>query len=93
MAYLFAPRPSFRELPVFYNVEGAVGATPAMNLREDVLLVQFILSFIVKAPKPTYTPQMIAACKLISISTRNFLLLSQIGDFGIQGPRQRSPLP
>src|SRR5262245_12259879 len=52
MAYLVAPRPSNKELPVFYNVEGAVGAQPATNLREDVLLVQFILTFIVKKPAP-----------------------------------------
>jgi len=68
MAYLFAPRPRFKELPVFYNVEGAVGAQPATNLREDVLLVQFILSFIVKTPKPTYSPQMIAACSALRLT-------------------------
>jgi hypothetical protein len=68
MAYLFAPRPSFKELPVFYNVEGAVGAQPAMNQREDVLLVQFILSFIAKTPKPTYSQAMIAACNAVQLT-------------------------
>jgi hypothetical protein len=68
MAYLFAPRTSFKELPIFFNVEGAVGAQPAVNIREDVLLVQFNLSFIVNTPAPTYTPEMIAACKAITLN-------------------------
>lgn len=41
MAHLFAPRPLNPELPIFFNVDGVVGAGPAANKREDVLLVQF----------------------------------------------------
>ena len=44
MAHLMAPQPSSPGLPVFFNVDGVVGAAPAQNLREDVLLVQFLLS-------------------------------------------------
>jgi hypothetical protein len=68
MAYLFAPRPSFEQLPIFYNVEAPVGAAPAANNREDVLLVQFILSFISKSPAATYTPEMIAACRAVQFT-------------------------
>jgi hypothetical protein len=41
MAHLLAPQQSKPTLPVFFNVDGVVGAAPAVNNREDVLLVQF----------------------------------------------------
>lgn len=41
-----APQPSFEGLPVFFNVNGVVGAPPAQNAREDVLLVQFLFRVI-----------------------------------------------
>lgn len=41
MAHLLAPQRSKPTLPVFFNVDAAVGAVPAINNREDVLLVQF----------------------------------------------------
>jgi hypothetical protein len=43
MAHLLAPEDPDPQLPVFFNVDGAVGAPPAENLPEDVLLVQFML--------------------------------------------------
>ena len=46
MAHLLAPQKSNPTLPVFYNVDGVVGKTPAANKREDVLLVQFALATI-----------------------------------------------
>jgi hypothetical protein len=39
--HIVAPRPSNPELPVFFNVDGVVGAAPAANHSEDVLFVQF----------------------------------------------------
>ena len=48
MAHLMAPQPSFEGLPTFFNVDGVVGAAPAQNLREDVLLVQFFFSVIAR---------------------------------------------
>lgn len=39
--HVLAPRPSDAELPVFFNVDGAVGAPPATNNTEDVLFIQF----------------------------------------------------
>jgi hypothetical protein len=49
MAHLLAPQQSKPTLPVFFNVDGVVGAAPAVNNREDVLLVQF--AFTVMASK------------------------------------------
>lgn len=48
MAHLLAPRKASPKLPIFFNVEGVVGVSPAQNRREDVLLVQFFLSLLVK---------------------------------------------
>ncbi|HJQ57076.1 MAG TPA: peptidoglycan-binding domain-containing protein [Vineibacter sp.] len=44
MAHLFVPLPHDLEIPTCFNVDGAVGKPPAQNLREDVLLVQFLLN-------------------------------------------------
>ena len=43
MAYLFAPRPSDPNLPVFFNVDASVGRMGANTSRDDILLVQFLL--------------------------------------------------
>ena len=52
MAHLFIAQPTIVELPVFFNVDGVVGASPAVNNREDVLLVQFAFQMIARHPKP-----------------------------------------
>lgn len=65
MAYLFAPQPSDPDLPIFFNVNGVVGAGPAQNLREDVLLVQFAFEQIAKSPKPTTGQAVVAAAKAV----------------------------
>lgn len=61
MAHLLAPQASNPELPVFFNVDHAVGTMPATNLREDVLLVQFLLTVMAKNPPPGRSPQFQAA--------------------------------
>lgn len=48
MAHLMVHQPTSEALPVFFNVDAVVGAAPAANLREDVLLVQFLFSVIAK---------------------------------------------
>jgi hypothetical protein len=58
MAHLLAPQPSHPSMPVFFNVDGVVGAAPAQNEREDVLLVQFILRVIAKSPDAMTEPQL-----------------------------------
>jgi hypothetical protein len=47
MVHILAPRPALAELPVFYNVDGAVGRD-GVNSTADVLLVQFFMSLIGK---------------------------------------------
>ena len=68
MAYLFAPRPSNDKLPVFFNVDGVVGAAPAQNNREDVLLVQFAFQLIGKTPQANTTPALLAASKAVKVT-------------------------
>ena len=52
MAHLVAPQSSKPTLPVFYNVDAVVGAAPATNNREDVLLVQFAFAAMAANPLP-----------------------------------------
>ena len=46
MVHVLAPRPPHANLPVFFNVDAAVGPAPAPNLPEDVMLVQFMIRLI-----------------------------------------------
>lgn len=57
MAHLLAPLETNAELPVFFNVNGVVGASPAENRREDVLLVQFLFKMIADRPPVNMTPE------------------------------------
>ncbi len=68
MAHLFIPTPNEEQLPVFFNVDGAVGAQPASNNREDVLLVQFALSVIAGNPAASTHPDFLAAAKAVRIT-------------------------
>src|ERR1700752_2576434 len=68
VAHLFAPQPGLTELPVFFNVDGVVGAPPAQNKREDVLLVQFIFETIAKNPVATTGPEVLAAAKAVQVT-------------------------
>ena len=68
MAHLMAPQPSHPELPVFFNVDGVVGAAPAVNNREDVLLVQFIFNVIATSPRPTTDPVLLAAARAVRLT-------------------------
>ena len=66
--YLMAPRPSFAELPVFYNVEGVVGAPPAENRREEVMFVQFVFTVMAKNPLPTTPAPLLNAAKAVHLT-------------------------
>ena len=68
MAHLLAPRHPDPELPVFFNVDGVVGAPPAQNLSEDVLLVQFALKVIGDSPKPGTPPGLTAAARAVRVT-------------------------
>jgi len=65
MTHLFAPRSSEPEIPVFFNVDEGVGANPARNIREDVLLVQFAFEVIARRPVPSTPPEVLATAKLV----------------------------
>ena len=68
MASLFVPTPASRALPVIFNVDGVVGAFPAENKREDVLLVHFALAVIAKFPFPETPPAIISAAKAVKVT-------------------------
>lgn len=71
MAHLLAPQPPLPELPVFFNVDGVVGAPQAQNKREDVLLVQFAFKLIADSPfpgTPPRSPALLAAAKAVQVT-------------------------
>src|SRR5262249_20709361 len=66
MAHLLAPQPPNRQLPVFFNGGGVVGAPPAQNKREDVLLVQFALLLVIgNSPGQEIDLDLLAAAKAL----------------------------
>lgn len=65
MARLFMTNHPEEDLPVFYNVDAVVGATPSDNKREDVLLVQFCLERVAKQPLPDSNPEAVAEAKAV----------------------------
>lgn len=67
MAHLMVPQPAHPNLPVFFNVDGVVGAAPAQNLREDVLLVQFFFSVIARDVADPAAKSVLGAVKVIGI--------------------------
>ena len=59
MAHLVARSES--AIYVYYNIDGAVGAAPAANHREDVLLVQFAFTAIAANPLPDTSMELFKA--------------------------------
>ncbi|MER3415799.1 MAG: hypothetical protein C4297_06250 [Gemmataceae bacterium] len=68
MAHIEMSKPRDEFLPVFYNVDGVVGAPPADNKREDVLLVQFFIVLIGRSPTPDIPPNVAAAFKAVQLT-------------------------
>lgn len=68
MAHLLAPQRSLPTLPVFFSVDGVVGAQPAQNSREDVLFVQFAFTVIAKSPQPDASPQFKQAVSAVKLT-------------------------
>lgn len=68
MAHLVALHPPDRNQPTFFNVDGVVGASPAQNLREDLLLVQFAFSWIASSPTPGTGAKLAAAAKAVRLT-------------------------
>ncbi len=46
MVHVLGPRPPHANLPIFFNVDSAIGPPPAPNLPDDVMLVQFMIRLI-----------------------------------------------
>lgn len=67
MAHLEAPKPISEAMPVFFNVDGVVGAQPAQNIREDVLLVQFAFKVMAGSPIATTNPELLAAARAVTV--------------------------
>ncbi|MEX2141989.1 MAG: hypothetical protein WD894_22170 [Pirellulales bacterium] len=68
MAHLLIPQPSDPVLPVFFNVDAVVGAPPASNLREDVLLVQLAFKILALRPVASTPPTLVAAASAVEIT-------------------------
>ena len=68
MAHLLAPLETNAELPVFFNVSGVVGSTPAENKREDVMLVQFLFKMIADRPPANMTPEHRAIMRAVNVT-------------------------
>ncbi len=68
MAQLVVTKPSFPDLPVYFNVDREVGASPAANLTEDVLLVQFMFKVIGDSPQPGWPPGLLPAIKAVKVT-------------------------
>jgi hypothetical protein len=68
MAHLLAPQKSLPTLPVFFNVDETVGAAPAANKREDVLLVQFAFVVIASNPAPDSSAEFNVAAAAVKLT-------------------------
>ena len=63
-----APQQSKATLPVFFNVDGVVGAAPAANKREDVLMVQFYFTVIAAQPLSAAGTEFYTAAKAVKMT-------------------------
>lgn len=68
MAHLLAPQKSKPTLPVFFNVDGVVGAAPAANNREDVLLVQFAFTVMASRRLPETSEMFYRAASAVKMT-------------------------
>jgi len=50
MVHVLAPRPPLPQLPLFFNVDGAVGANAPNSNPTDIMLVQFLIRLIGNTP-------------------------------------------
>jgi hypothetical protein len=68
MAHLLVPRHGDPSIPVFFNVDEAVGAAPAANRREDVLLVQFAFHVIARWPTAHTDAAVLTAARAVQVT-------------------------
>lgn len=91
MSHLLVPKPPDSHLPVFFNVDGVVGAPPANNLREDVIFVQF--AFKVLADNPQGAPRdVVAAARTVTIDGKiGPITINAISTYQSAMARERNP--
>jgi hypothetical protein len=68
MARFLAPKDPDPGLPVFFNVDADVGAPPARNLREDVLLVQFLFQEGARTPSSKADQKVVNAARAVQVT-------------------------
>ena len=68
MAHIVAPQRSNPTLPIFFNVDAVVGAAPAANNREDVLLVQFCFSIMASTRLPGASEDFYRAASAVQVT-------------------------
>ena len=65
---MLVSKPNEERLPIIFNVDGVVGAAPAANKPDDVVLVKSFLRMLSDFPLNT-SAAVVAACKAIVINT------------------------
>ena len=68
MVHVLVAKPHESRLPVIYNVDAVVGAAPAANLPDDVVLVKAFFKKIGDTPL-NFPSEVVDACKAIVINT------------------------
>jgi hypothetical protein len=68
MVKMLAAKPYQAQIPLIYNVEGAVGGQPALNNPDDVILVKAFLRKVGEVPKPNMDAGTIALLKGLQIN-------------------------
>lgn len=69
MVQMLASKPRQDKLPVIFNVDGVVGAAPAANLANDVILVKAFLRKIGDNPSPGLDAATIKALKAVQVNS------------------------
>jgi len=64
--HMLAPKPANRQLPIFFNLDSVVGASPAQNLSEDVMFVQFCLRFAGDHPAGVKSPELLPILRAVN---------------------------
>jgi hypothetical protein len=65
---ILVSRPCQPRLPVVFNVDGVVGAAPAANQPDDVILVKAFLRRLGDFPGPRLSPDTVAALQAVQVN-------------------------
>jgi hypothetical protein len=67
MVHVLVAKPDEERLPVIFNVDAVVGATPAANNPDDVVLVKAFLKMMADVPLDTGS-ELVTACQAIVVN-------------------------